>query len=189
MVRPRNEHHSDPRHRHPGNEHHGDPWHRRHGNEHHGDPRHRHHGQDNGGQNDSSSVATASLEVIRDNPYGSMTQQLVNPYLPTTQQSDNPTVQMTQRTERYLRVSNQTGQPLTVYVQLPGAAEPLTYEFEQNQTADLTIEDVRLSASKVLIWAETNRGKWTDNKDKELVLVSAPYTAANMETFTHTFTP
>jgi hypothetical protein len=78
-------------------------------------------------------------------------------------------------------------QPLTVCVQLPGADQPLTYEFQKNQMAKLTVNEVPLTASQVKIWAGKNTGKWNDNKDQPRALVIAPYHAGSLNTFTYIF--
>jgi hypothetical protein len=86
---------------------------------------------------------------------------------------------------RYLRVSNQTGQAIRVYVKEDG--ETRSWDFAAGQTAYLEIEGEEVAASEVLLWATSDDKSWMDYRDSPLVLVSEPYPCYNIATYTHTF--
>ncbi len=89
---------------------------------------------------------------------------------------------------RYLHLSNQTGEALTVYVR-GGDGVTRNWSFAPDETAYLAIDNVRLAASEVFIWAEGGGKRWDSRRDEALVLVSAPYRSAAVGTFTYTLNP
>jgi hypothetical protein len=109
--------------------------------------------------------------------------------------------------QRYLRVKNDTGQKLTVWVRyrapgedgnwawLPGDSDAVEYELGPGEETYLALDDQRLSASRVRIWAETADGRQMDEyREQDLWLVPEKddndehwYYGAEMEDFTFTF--
>ena len=89
---------------------------------------------------------------------------------------------------RYLRVSNQSGVDLTVYVRTSDgvtwrwniAADALTY---------LAIDGERLTAREVFLWAGAGGRSWNQYREQPLVLVPTAYQSAGIATFTFTFNP
>ena len=51
----------------------------------------------------------------------------------------------------------------------------------------VTVDGARLAASEVRVWAKSDTSAWTDYKEEPLTLVSAPYRAAEIATYTHVF--
>jgi hypothetical protein len=115
----------------------------------------------------------------------------------------------TRQDRRYLRVKNDTGAKLTVYVQyqtlsqskgwtwypvVPGS-EPraVAYVFAPGQEADLRHEDWPVNANRVRIWARSASGEeFVEYRDEDLWLVDESdgervYYADEAETFTFTF--
>jgi hypothetical protein len=109
---------------------------------------------------------------------------------------------------RFVRISNDTGEPVKVFVQYrtlteggewawfpsaPAAAEPevFTYELDAGMVADLTDNDWRVNASHLRVWAVSASGrKWLDFKNTDLELVTekhadgrAQYLAPEMQTY------
>jgi hypothetical protein len=112
--------------------------------------------------------------------------------------------------QRYLRIRNATGAPLTVFVQyrtltgdnafewLPAAPDEseqaLRFDIEAGEALDLANDGTRIAASRVRLWARSPTRKWTAYKGKDLWLVPEvdeegehSYSAPAMETFTFTF--
>ncbi len=110
------------------------------------------------------------------------------------------------QTTRYLRVTNATGERLTLYVQLktqdeneewvwfptaPGGDQALVYELEPGQVMDLESGDWRVNGSRVRVWAESASREYVAFRDKDLWLVPEKepeegthgYEAADIETF------
>jgi hypothetical protein len=93
------------------------------------------------------------------------------------------------QTTRYLRVVNTSGEKVTVFLRyytqdqsqawnwFPGApgdesAEPLAFEFEPGEAADLTDNEWRVNASRVRLWGQAASGKqWPKFKDQDFLLV------------------
>jgi hypothetical protein len=112
---------------------------------------------------------------------------------------------------RFLRLKNATGGKLTVYLQYrteltsgkmkwypadpQTSPKPLTFVLNDKADTYLTDEDWSIQASRVRIWAVSERGEeWGEFKDKDLWLVPEVdqtghhcYSAPARETFTHTF--
>jgi hypothetical protein len=94
------------------------------------------------------------------------------------------------QTTRYIRITNTLPEKATVFLQYytqdqsqawkwfpapPGrdSAEPLAFEFEPGETADLTDNEWRINASKVRLWGQAASGKqWVRFQDQDLFLVS-----------------
>jgi hypothetical protein len=132
--------------------------------------------------------------------------------LPAVEMSDPPLAapeepeEVTQN-RRYLKVKNDTGEKLTVWVRYrtqtvrdewkwyPAGDEALCYELAPGQETYLSHEGWRVNASRVRIWAQTASGEQMDEyKDKDLWLVPEEdddgehtYLAAHLEDFTFTF--
>jgi hypothetical protein len=99
---------------------------------------------------------------------------------------------------RYLRVKNESGHKLRVFVTFNAAnageeeawqGKPLVYEFEAGEEALLSSEDGAFAGSTVRIWAESGELRWDGYKERDLVLVTQPYAADDIGTFTFTFNP
>jgi hypothetical protein len=99
---------------------------------------------------------------------------------------------------RYLRIQNESGRKLQVYVSfcLSNAGEdeewqakPRVYEFADGETGMLSGPEGYFAASKVRIWAESGERRWNGYKDQDLALVTQPYEADDIGTFTFTFNP
>lgn len=109
---------------------------------------------------------------------------------------------------RYLRVHNDTGEALTVWLRYqtltvnktwfwyPAAPQPAAaYRVDPGAVLDLEHEKWRVNASKVRIWARSSGGReWQDYRGRDLWLVPETdergqhqYRAAERETFTFTF--
>src|SRR5262245_5535428 len=131
----------------------------------------------------------------------------VTPSCPASPESE-PVVQM--QTRRFLQVTNETGENLTVCVQYrtvtdqnnwrwypadPSAsAEALVYELAPGATAYLEDEGWQIRASRVRIWAVAASGQaWMQYRGEDLWLVPEThngiqcYPAPEMETFPFTF--
>jgi hypothetical protein len=109
---------------------------------------------------------------------------------------------------RYLAVSNQTGEPITVFLQYytltsKGGwqwfpAQPsnkdgksVLYKLEPERTVKLLHDDWAISASKIRIWALTKSGvQMNEFRNQDLALVPEPgqvYYAVDTGTYTFTF--
>jgi hypothetical protein len=109
---------------------------------------------------------------------------------------------------RYLRVHNDTGEQLTVWLRYqtltvnktwswyPAAPQPaVAYRVDPGAVLDLEHEKWRVEASRVRIWARSSGGReWGDYRGRDLWLVPETddrgqhqYRAAERETFTFTF--
>src|SRR5262249_22095612 len=126
-----------------------------------------------------------------------------------SEQEERPAPQVTTQTQRYLKVRNQTGQRLTVYVQFraptdqgqeawypaaPGAsAGPLKFELEagagggRGGGGGLGYGAAPIRPGRARLWAESASGQWLKYKDQDVVLVPQPYRADTLGTHTHTF--
>jgi hypothetical protein len=112
------------------------------------------------------------------------------------------------QTRRYLKVKNDTGEKLTVWLRYrtlttdgewrwyPGEWEkPLCYELDPGEETYLSHEGWKVNASRVRIWAETPSGEQLDQyQDEDLWLVPEEdgegkhsYSAPQIEDFTFTF--
>ena len=89
---------------------------------------------------------------------------------------------------RYLRVSNQTGADLTVYVRT-GDGVTRTWSFAADAVAYLAIDGEWLTASEVFIWAGSGSRSWNGYQAQPLVMVAEPYQSTAIGTFTFTFNP
>jgi hypothetical protein len=108
--------------------------------------------------------------------------------------------------QRYLKVKNDTGQKLTVWVRyrsldgngdwawLPGSGDAMEYQLEPGQETYLAVDDRQLCASRVHIWAETADGQQMDEyREQDLWLVPEKddndehwYAGSQVEDFTFT---
>ena len=88
---------------------------------------------------------------------------------------------------RYLRISNQTGQDLTVYVRPEEDGPTYRWQFEPGETAYLTVDGEKLEAAEAMVWGKSSSQVWNQFKDDPLVLVSEPYRADAVGTHTLTF--
>jgi hypothetical protein len=117
----------------------------------------------------------------------------------------------TWQTCRYLRVKNNTGEKLTVYLQYrtwttkrcyawypadPATSDQvLVFEIAPGAETDLYHDNWRINASRARLWAESATGEWNEYEGKDLWLVEADksgehyYYGDAMETFTFTFNP
>jgi hypothetical protein len=100
-----------------------------------------------------------------------------------------PAAAATYQSVRYLRVSNQTGEALRIYVQFPGEDQPKVWNFQAGQTAYLAVDDVKVTASEVLIWAASETKVWNQNKTEALKLGTFPYPSDRIATHTQIFQP
>lgn len=115
------------------------------------------------------------------------------------------------QSRRYLRIKNEAGEKLTVYVQYytvseqdrwqwfpakPGeAAQAKHYQLDPGEETYLGEGEWHISARRARVWARSGSGKeWTEYKDQDLWLVSEVdddgvrrYYAPKMETFTFSF--
>ncbi|HYT93556.1 MAG TPA: tetratricopeptide repeat-containing serine protease family protein [Gemmataceae bacterium] len=105
---------------------------------------------------------------------------------------------------RYLRVVNQTGQPLRLYLRYEAkgkdgvwrwhhtgqTVEPLVFTLAAGVSANLFDEDWRISARRVRIWAEgENGGTWLRDRDRDFWLAQTPYRARHIDTYVYTVNP
>jgi hypothetical protein len=112
-------------------------------------------------------------------------------------------------TRRMLKIKNDTGAQLKVFVQyraltdktwtwLPAnpdeSAKALTYELGDGQELYVKDAETKIAASRVRIWAEAGDGKWYQFRDEDLWLVPEMndrgehvYQATEMKTFTFIF--
>ena len=88
---------------------------------------------------------------------------------------------------KYLRVANRTGQDLRVYVRAGDDEGPSVRYLPAGTASYITVDGRRLAASEVRVWAKSDTSAWTDYKEEPLTLVSAPYRAAEIATYTHVF--
>ncbi len=88
---------------------------------------------------------------------------------------------------RYIRVSNQTGEPLRVYVRLPEDGQVRLWNFAEGQVAYLAVDNQRIVAGSAFIWAESDTRRWTRYQEESLAIVAAPYRSDAVGTHTHTF--
>jgi hypothetical protein len=93
------------------------------------------------------------------------------------------------QTARYLRVVNRTGQTIKVFVKLGTDDTASMRELAPGAVAELTNRGAPLVASQVFLWAEGDGYRFLDYRNSPLVLVSAPYRAAAIDTCTFTFNP
>jgi hypothetical protein len=89
---------------------------------------------------------------------------------------------------RYLRVSNQSGDALTVYVRT-GDGETRRWNFAADAVAYLALDNEWLTASEVFIWGRSGSRSWNGYQAQPLVMVAEPYQATAIETYTYTFNP
>jgi hypothetical protein len=89
---------------------------------------------------------------------------------------------------RYLRVSNQTGEALTVYVR-PADGVTRTWSFAADAVAYLAIDGEWLTASEVFIWAGSGTRRWNEYQAQPLVMVAEAYQSTAIGTYTFTFNP
>jgi hypothetical protein len=125
--------------------------------------------------------------------------------------ADDMEQRMAAYTRRFLRVHNDTGERLKVWVQyrtlsvkqtwewypaIPAQSrQALGYDVEPSAVVDLEHTQGRISASRARLWARSSTGReWGDFRDRDLWLVpetddqgSHRYYAAEAETFTFTF--
>lgn len=120
--------------------------------------------------------------------------------------ADQPVVQ----TQRYLKLQNDSGSKLKVWVQyrtlseqkvwvwVPAAPEDsdkaLTYDLEPGQSLHVAQQGEKIAASRVRLWAQSEIGKWLEYKDADLWLVPEEdqngqhnYMANEIKTFTFVF--
>jgi hypothetical protein len=92
------------------------------------------------------------------------------------------------QTVRYLRVSNQSGVTLTIFVQLTQDGPTHNWTVEPGVTTYLAIDGQKIAAAQVFIWAQSGDRSWTSARDG-LTLVSEAYQAHDVAAFTYTFNP
>jgi hypothetical protein len=114
-------------------------------------------------------------------------------YYTTSPTYNTPTPYVAQQcyqTVRYLRVENNSGQDLTVYVKLNPCDQPWAWSITAGQTTYLAVDNQPLTASAAYLWAESCDGRqWNTYKDDVLALVPAPYWSDQVGTYTCTFNP
>jgi hypothetical protein len=110
--------------------------------------------------------------------------------------------------ERFLKVKNDTGEKLTIFVQYimpndkgepvwapgePGSDKAITLELEPGKDTYVEVDGKKLSSVAVRVWAVGEKGKYLDYKDQDLVLVPADkngqhvYLATEVKTMTFVF--
>jgi hypothetical protein len=100
----------------------------------------------------------------------------------------SPGIEQAVQTERFLSVKNDTGDVLTVYVRYPGDEQQTwKWTFQPDELSYLAIENERITASQVYIWAESGMSRWDRYKDELFNVVPEPYRADAIATHTHTF--
>ena len=89
---------------------------------------------------------------------------------------------------RYVRVSNQTGLPLTVYARI-GDSSVWSWYFAPGATGYLFADGDRLATSEVYLWATSGGRMWPAFRDQPLVVVPTPYLSRYIDSYTYTFYP
>ena len=89
---------------------------------------------------------------------------------------------------RYLRVNNQSGVTLNVFVQLTPDSPAYTWTIEPGAMTFLAIDGERIAAAQVCLWAQSGDRNWSSNRNG-LTLVSDPYQSDEVGVFTYTFNP
>jgi hypothetical protein len=92
------------------------------------------------------------------------------------------------QTVRYLQIDNQSGETLTIYVKLDTDGPTYSWTFAPGFRAYLAIDNEKIAAAEVFIWATGGGKQWTSGQNG-LTLVSEPYRSSNIGTFTYTFNP
>jgi hypothetical protein len=118
----------------------------------------------------------------------------------------------TLHTMRYLRVQNDTGRAVKLFVQYrtqnakqqwvwhpsapPQSNDALTFDIAPGAVVDVKDQDRRVSASRVRVWTTTNGSSWLQYKDQDLWLVPEKdvrgrhvYSAREMQTYTLRLAP
>jgi hypothetical protein len=94
-----------------------------------------------------------------------------------------------EQTVRYIRVVNNSGQDLTVYVKLRAEDKPSWWKIPAGVDGYLSDNGEKFAASEVYLWATSGTTQWRKNKSTPLVLVPTPYQASEIATYTYTFNP
>lgn len=95
----------------------------------------------------------------------------------------------TMQTVRYLRVRNESGEALKVFVQLEQGGKTFNWNFAPGAAGYLAINGERIASDRVYLWAQSGSKRWTSVQTSGLTLVSQPYQAEEIGTFTYTFNP
>jgi hypothetical protein len=110
-----------------------------------------------------------------------------SPVVPVGPGGEDP--QPTVQTERYLKINNQSGQSMTVFVRYPDQETVYQWTFEAGQQSYLALDNQRIQGSQMFLWAESVSTRWNKHKEEALVLVQTPYQSETLGTFTFTFNP
>jgi tetratricopeptide (TPR) repeat protein len=105
------------------------------------------------------------------------------------------------QTTRTLRVKNDTGEKLRIYLRYEArnkagqwgwcpAANSIYYDLQPGEVAYLAHDNWRIHARTVRIWAESRDGtnQWFRDRDRDVRLVEAGYRSRNPGTYNYTFT-
>lgn len=94
------------------------------------------------------------------------------------------------QTNKFIEVKNTSAKNMKVRLVyctedkwLPEAADgnnvPLTYDINPGEQCRLSLASGEILASRIRIWVETEKGAWTEYRDKDLVLVDKAYQSDN----------
>lgn len=94
------------------------------------------------------------------------------------------------QTNKFIEVKNTSAKNMKVRLVyctedkwLPEAADgnnvPLTYDINPGEQCRLSLASGEILASRIRIWVETEKGAWTEYRDKDLVLVDKAYQSEN----------
>ena len=96
----------------------------------------------------------------------------------------------TMQNVRYLRVRNETGEALRVFVKLEQGGKTFSWNFAPGANAYLAINGEKLATDRVYIWGQSGQKRWAGpHQTSGLTLVSQPYASEEIGTFTYTFNP
>jgi hypothetical protein len=90
---------------------------------------------------------------------------------------------------KYVRVVNNTGAPLTVFARTNATDKPRDWTFKPGEEGVLSVGDAPLALASLYIWAKAGDQEWGEYKDSPLELVSEPYEADDIDTYTFPFPP
>jgi hypothetical protein len=96
----------------------------------------------------------------------------------------------TMQNVRFLRVRNETGDALKVFVQLEQGGKTFSWNFAPGANAYLAINGEKIASDRVYIWGQAGQKRWAGpHRTEGLTLVSQPYASEEIGTFTYTFNP
>jgi hypothetical protein len=90
------------------------------------------------------------------------------------------------QTVRYLRINNQTGEELKIWVK-GSDGETRVWTFAPEKISYLAVDEERIAESEVLIWASSETKVWNSRKVDALELVPQPYRAHQIGTYNYNF--